>query len=124
MKIMLQHSFFSAARGRRSLAKQAMRRLENLFLMANPSFPIQTVHSFVNHEPSFPLNQDMKPSISVPDTGHRWISKTHPKRRLRIRYTFVANRRSSELPGRAPLPLEKLVGCFYHKHQVPLLGGP
>jgi hypothetical protein len=38
MKSMLQHSFFSAARGRSSLFKQALRRLGGLFLMANPSF--------------------------------------------------------------------------------------
>ena len=37
MKSMLQHSFFSAARGRNSRFKQAFLRLGGRFRMANPS---------------------------------------------------------------------------------------
>jgi len=73
--------------------------------MAKPFLTIQAIDALVIHVLSFPLDQDMEPSISVPVPRHRQIPKPHPKRRMRIGHTLVANRRARQSHSCAHPPL-------------------
>jgi len=88
-----------------------------------PFLPVQAISALVIHRPPFSRDQNMEPSVSVPDPGHRQISKAHPKRRLRVRHTLIANRGPGENQDRTGPPLTDLVGGFQEEHQIPLVGG-